>query len=267
MQVGVLGPLTLRYGANYHDLALPKSGAVLALLAMSAPRPVSFESLVEEVWLDKPISNAKNALQANVKRLRTLLGELVGRPGEEILRTTYGGYRLDVPDGSVDAHRFLALTERGGRLVDSDPDQAVEVLGTALDQWRGPALFNISDGPRLGAEAINLGQRWLKATEDRFSARLGRGEPGREVLSELEPLAARHPERERLIELQMLALYDDGRQAEALEAFHQARRRMVGELGLEPGRALYQLYQAILAQDERLGRPKPLRACSPRLAT
>ena len=36
----------------------------------------------------------------------------------------------------------------------------------------------------------------------------------------------------------MLALYRSGRQAEALEAFQDARRTPVGELGIEPGPAL-----------------------------
>ena len=50
----------------------------------------------------------------------------------------------------------------------------------------------------------------------------------------------------------MLALYRSGRQAEALEGYQAARRVLVDELGIEPGRQLRELHQAILQQDAAL---------------
>ena len=50
----------------------------------------------------------------------------------------------------------------------------------------------------------------------------------------------------------MLALYRAGRQADALEAYHEARRMLVEELGLEPSALLRELEQAILKQDASL---------------
>ena len=49
----------------------------------------------------------------------------------------------------------------------------------------------------------------------------------------------------------MLALYRAGRQADALEAYRDARRVLLDELGLEPGAELRELEQAILRQDPR----------------
>jgi hypothetical protein len=49
----------------------------------------------------------------------------------------------------------------------------------------------------------------------------------------------------------MLALYRSGRQAEALEAYRQARREL-DELGIEPSAELQRLEQAILTQDSAL---------------
>jgi DNA-binding SARP family transcriptional activator len=63
---------------------------------------------------------------------------------------------------------------------------------------------------------------------------------------------AEHPFRERLWGQLMLSLYRSGRQAEALEAFGQARRGLAEELGVEPGPGLQRLQAAILAHDPAL---------------
>ena len=70
----------------------------------------------------------------------------------------------------------------------------------------------------------------------------------------------RHPLRERLREQLMLSLYRSGRQADALEVYQDARRALTDGLGIEPGRELRELQQAILRQDTTLD------ASSPRLA-
>ena len=54
----------------------------------------------------------------------------------------------------------------------------------------------------------------------------------------------------------MLALYRSDRQAEALEAYQDARRALVEELGIEPGERLRELERAILAQDPALAAPR-----------
>jgi DNA-binding SARP family transcriptional activator len=53
----------------------------------------------------------------------------------------------------------------------------------------------------------------------------------------------------------MLALYRSGRQAEALDAYQDARRALVGGFGIEPSSALHQLQRAIFAQDASLDLP------------
>ena len=61
-----------------------------------------------------------------------------------------------------------------------------------------------------------------------------------------------YPLRERLRGQLMLCLYRCARQAEALEAYRTGRWALVEELGIEPGRQLRDLHQAILEQDPKL---------------
>jgi DNA-binding SARP family transcriptional activator len=74
----------------------------------------------------------------------------------------------------------------------------------------------------------------------------------REMVSELVALVAEHPLREAFCRQLMLALYRSERQADALQVYRATRDMLNQELGVEPGRALRQLQQAILTADRNL---------------
>ena len=90
--------------------------------------------------------------------------------------------------------------------------------------------------------------------EDLLALELDHGRPA-ELIAEARQLAAAQPYRERRWELLMLALYRAGRQAEALDAYAECRRRLLDDLGLDPGTALRRMQQAVLAQDPALEPP------------
>ena len=89
---------------------------------------------------------------------------------------------------------------------------------------------------------------------DRIDCDLAQGRH-EHVLGELQVLVREHPLRERLRAQQMLALYRADRQADALDAYQQARHALVDELGIEPSESLQRLQQAILRHDPALERP------------
>jgi DNA-binding SARP family transcriptional activator len=241
-------------GGDGHNVGIESKRlrAILALFALSPGTPMPVEQFVDELWAGRHMVNAKNALQANIVRLRKLLESVAGRPGDEVVRTVSNGYLLDVPAEVVDAHIFVALADEAASLVRSHPVKAIELLERALRMWRGPALIDANDGIRCRIEAVRLDERRLSAREDLISAKLITGAE-RGVVPELKRLAEEYPERERFSEQLMLALYREGRQIEALDVFHDTRKRLVHEMGLEPGRSLRTLYIAILKQDQLLG--------------
>ena len=155
--------------------------------------------------------------------------------------------------GELDVERFERLAGEGRRLLASgDAKGAAATLREALGVWRGPALqdfgyddFAATEIARL--EELRLG-RDRGAHRRRLGARSERGAGGR-----AEALVREHPLRERLRAQLMLALYRSGRQADALDRYQEGRRALVEELGLEPGRELRELEQAILRQDPALG--------------
>src|SRR5437763_809906 len=95
--------------------------------------------------------------------------------------------------------------------------------------------------------------------EEQIEAELELGRHA-EVVPQLERLVVDHPLRERMGAQLMLALYRSGRQADALQAFQEARTRLVDELGLDPGPELQRLEQQILNHDPEIAAPRALSA-------
>jgi tetratricopeptide (TPR) repeat protein len=124
-------------------------------------------------------------------------------------------------------------------------------LREALSLWRGPPLADLGDQRFAQAEIARLEELRLTCLEERIEQDLDRGRHA-ELVGELESLVKEHPLRERLRGQLMLGLYRSGRQAEALDVYQTARSALVEELGIEPGRELRELNQAILEQDPEL---------------
>jgi len=245
----LLGPIE----AVRDDRSIPLGGAkpraLLALLLLHAGEVVSRDRLIEAVWPGRPSGSAKHSLDVQVSRLRKALAP------DELLLTRSGGYVLEVEPDAVDATRFERLLDEGRRgNAAGDPADALRSLEPALALWRGQALAEVAYEDFARADAERLEELRLVATEERIDAELalGRHDP---LIAELEALTARHPLRERLRGQLMLALYRAGRQAEALRVYSDTRKRLVDELGIEPGQALRELEQAILRQDPALDLP------------
>lgn len=244
MEFGLLGTLEVRAGDGPLPLGAPKQRALLALLLLNANRVVARERLIDELWGEDPPETAVTAVQVYVSRLRKLLPE-------GMLVTRSPGYLLEVEPESLDLQRFERLVAEAR---EADPARASSLLREALGLWRGPPLADFSGEPFARVEAGRLQDLRRAALEGRIEADLALGRHA-ELVGELEVLIAEHPRRERLRGQLMLALYRSGRQAEALEAYRQARATL-DELGIEPGVALRELEKQILTQNAGLELPR-----------
>jgi YVTN family beta-propeller protein len=239
-------------------IASAKQRALLAILLLHANEVVSVERLIDELWGERPPETAAKSLQVYVSRLRKAFrADTTG--GDEVtngaLITRPGGYMIRVELGELDLDRFEALLGEGdAALRDGDARRAASAFTDALSIWRGPALTDVEFGSAGRDETGRLEELRLRAQEQLIDANLALGRHA-EVVVELEALVAKHPLRERLCGQLMLALYRCGRQAEALEVYRGTRRKMVEELGIEPGSALRDLEQGILRQDSALRAP------------
>ena len=249
MDYRVLGPFEVIDGARRLELGGLKQRAVLAILLLAARRVVPVDRLTEQLWGDEPPPQASASLQAYISNLRRALEpDRAPRQPARVLRSQPPGYLLAVDPTDCDVARFERLAADGHAAVGQDrPSAARELLGEALELWRGPALAEFAAESFARAEALRLEELRTVAVEDRIAANLALGQHSTAV-AELQRLITEHPLREQLWGHLMVALYRCGRQGDALAAYRECRRRLGDELGIDPGPALKRLELDILHQ-------------------
>src|SRR5262245_18631875 len=237
----ILGPVEVIDGGELLPLGGRKQRAVLAALLIEAGRVVSTDRLVEALWGEEPPRTAATSLQNFVSQLRKVVGA-------DVLLTRPPGYELRLAANQLDLDRFRSLVEGSRTLA---VEERARALRSALELWRGPPLADFEYDAFARPEIVRLEELRLSVLEDRIDADLEAGRHA-EVVGELQSLVSANPSRERLCGQFMLALYRSGRKAEASQAFHDLRRELDEELGLEPGPDLRRLHGSILRDDPAL---------------
>ncbi len=248
MEYRILGPVGV-IGDEGREAPLggPRERVLLARLLLSANQTVPADTLAHDLWSGEPPPHSAATLRVYISRLRRALGAAASA-----LTTQPPGYRLAVVPGQLDADLFTSLVKLAlADLAAGRAQAAAAGLRQALGLWHGEPLADMADLPFVRAEVARLGEARLTAIESRVEADLACGRHV-ELTAELDGLAEQYPLRERLTGSRMTALYRCGRQAEALSAYEELRRRLAGELGVDPGPRLRWLQLAVLRHDAEL---------------
>lgn len=242
----ILGPVELRTGETWTGVKAGKQRALLAMLLLHPGQPVSQDRLIEALWGEKPPKKAVNLLSVYVHALRKQMGEA----GTRVLVTRSPGYQAVLEPGELDADLFVELLSEGRQaLANNEPVRAADLLADAMGCWRGDeALTDVEATPMFSTGKARLQESRNDAIALRAEAELACGRPA-EVVAEMRQLLRSNPLQEKLWALLMRALQQDGRQAEAIKAYDQAKRVIVGQLGVDPGPELQQLFLRMLNAD------------------
>lgn len=268
MQFRLLGPLEVAaVGGEQVRVVRPKLRLLLAVLLSRANTWLSVDSLVDDLWGAEAPRSAVSNVRTYVWSLRRLLAP--ADPATAPISTDQRGYMIHVSPECLDVFTFERLladgTDAGHR---GDLELAAGSLAAALALWRGNAF---QDVPFTTGTLVTLAERLeeqrLTAVEELFDIRLMQGRHAG-MVSELRSLTGHHPLRERLWGQLMLALYRDGRQAEALAAYQRLRTHLVTRIGVEPSPPLQTLQSQILRSDPALARiPHAPSAAAPQVMT
>jgi SARP family transcriptional regulator, regulator of embCAB operon len=224
-----------------------KPRQVLEILALAGAAPVSKDRLVQALWGDTSPVSPVAAVESYVSVLRRSLG--AGKGTTSAIVTTSAGYHLDRDRVSVDLLRCRSMLARAATAGDT---QALSLTRKAL---------RFCEQPLLASEAR---ADWADHTRNEFRQVLATacGRASRAALAvgdydQAVQLATRgttlEPFDEALTRDLMQALCSAGRQAAALSTFLELRRRLVDELGVEPGPQTRALYARVLATDGTTG--------------
>ncbi|SUA03041.1 transcriptional regulator, SARP family [Mycolicibacterium fortuitum] len=255
VRVRVLGPVAAWVGDDPVDLGARLQRALLARLVAAHGHTVSVDRLIDDLWEGEPPPKALSALQVYVSHLRRGL-----EPGRQrraparILVSAAPGYCLRLPVDAVDSWQFEAKVTAAYQ--ESDPQQRVCLLDEALAGWSGDPFAGAGDALWAAPEIARLTELRLAAVEAQAAAQVELGRYGTAVAA-LDRHVGERPEREGAAAVLATALYQSGRQSDALEVLRRTRGHLVDELGLEPGRALRDLERDILRQADHLEPSRP----------
>lgn len=240
MEFRVLGPLEIHARTGKLPLGTPRTRALLAVLLTAPGRLFSIDRLIDELWPDEPPADARTLVHSYVSRLRRVLR---GGAAAERLVTRRPGYLLCVEDGELDLHRYERLVARARAAA--TPADRVTLLRQADGLWQGPPFADVPPTPAVAAAATRCAELRMTTLEEQFGAAMAAGQ---DVVADLTELAATHPLRERLVARLVLALHHAGRTADAISVYGRTVTRLRDELGVDPGPALRQAHQTVIAE-------------------
>ncbi|MFG3062200.1 BTAD domain-containing putative transcriptional regulator [Streptomyces sp. NPDC048231] len=241
--VNVLGPVEVTDAeGNPVAVGSRRRRELLGRLVAAGGRAVPLPVLVEDLWEHPPPAAAGTVRTFVAELRRALEPDRPPRTRSLTIETVGTGYALRIPRAHVDAHRF----EDTLRAAHDGPDgRAARGLSEALSWWRGEPYADLDASPWLTPERARLAELHREAVELRARAMLdlGRGAP---LVPELEAFATTHPWREHAWLLLAHALYQAGRQVDALASLRDARARLLDRFGLESADSLDHLERDIL---------------------
>ncbi|MFD8109721.1 BTAD domain-containing putative transcriptional regulator [Streptomyces microflavus] len=255
MRFKVLGSLEVLSDDEQVVIRGVQQRSLLGMLLLRADSVVSTGEIMATLWgADRP-ATARKMVQNSVAGLRRTFHRAAtaeDAADRVVLKTALPGYLLQINREQLDLTQFHELVTLGrARLAACDWDAASRLLRQALALWRGPALADVVDSGITWPELTALRGNRLAVHEDCIQAELAL-DRDRELIGELETLLEAEPTRERLVAQLMVALYNCGRQPEALARYRRTRDLLAHRFGLEPGHDLQRLQHAILSHDPAL---------------
>ncbi|MET9354000.1 AfsR/SARP family transcriptional regulator [Streptomyces sp. NPDC006617] len=249
MEYRILGPIKVVDEGRESFLNARKVQALLAVLLIKAGQIVSVDQLIAEIWDKNPPRRANASLHVYISQVRKFLSRPHHKGSRLVTRAP--GYTLTLGEDTLDVREFQRRVAEGrDQLMCGCLEEANTALTSALAMWEGRALGDLTgEGPIIRGFGVWAEEARLECMEMQFETCLALGHR-RQLTGPLFQLVSENPMRETFYRQLMLALYQAGRQADALRVYQSARATLSDELGVEPCQALRDLHQAILVGDE-----------------
>ncbi|MBF9131570.1 tetratricopeptide repeat protein [Plantactinospora sp. S1510] len=265
VRVEILGSVRAWRGRHHITFSSPGQRTVIGLLALAAGRPMTRAEIIDTLWDDgQSPATATNIVQTHVKNLRRLLEpDRQTHTRSVVLPRVGDGYAMAVPAQNLDLLRFREIAAEAAEAQRrGDPAGAVRLWQRALGLWRAAPLVDVPLLARHPKVVALLEER--RAAVGRYGEVMVANGRAADVLPTLEEAAAHSPLDETAQGLLIRAYHAMGRRDRAVSAFREIRRRLIEELGVEPGPELTSAYRAALrTPDRRMPASAPTSASAP----
>jgi len=214
---------------------------VLTALACT-PGGMTASALADRVW-DEPPSTWAAALRGTILTLRGAL-EPIGLGGQQLVRTTPGGWAL-APDAAVDLlEAGITVTEAERRLADGAAESALDAIAGVARVIAGELLADDDAAwlDELRARLSSITDRAL-AVEAEAALLLGRSATAADASRRL---LERNELDERAHRVLIRALAVSGDRAGAIRAYEACRALLADRLGTDPGADTTAVYLDVL---------------------
>jgi DNA-binding SARP family transcriptional activator len=222
--LAVLGdPTVLRWHGQRVTLR-PMERVVLLALVCAKGYSLTALKLARQLYGDERREGAARTTASHAAHIRKALRTVVGDDRALISDTVRGGvaYRLDIASDCIDAVRFERQAVAGCRQFQQGlHEEATATLDAALSLWRGAPLSDAAEWPFASAEITRLENLHRAAIIARIEAYMAAGRH-RELVGELEGLAAAHADDGKVWQLLITSLYRSERDAESTAACQDA---------------------------------------------
>ncbi|MEV0645596.1 BTAD domain-containing putative transcriptional regulator [Phytomonospora sp. NPDC050363] len=243
----VLGSLVVRTPLGDRPVPGRMPQTILAALLARPDHTLTVGALTDTLWPDRPPPSATTNVRTHISRLRTFLN---AHALPQRIHTRPDAYHLAVDRADVDLSVFHDLADRArDHWRDGDAPEALGTIARALDLWRGAFLADLPDNLAWTAEAARATARRDALAELATGIHIHTGHTA-EAIADLRARLATDPLHEGSWHNLILALHADGRTAEALAAYSQARTGLRTELGIEPGPRLRAALDTVLGRTD-----------------
>ncbi len=251
MRISLSGRMSIEVGdalVEENRLGGARARLAFAVLVLERPLPVDRHFLAEVLWPDALPPSWEAALRVVMSRVRAFLGA-AGLPAAEVLTSSFGCYRLSLPDDVVvDVEAAAAAVEVAeAAWANGAPEEAMVAAGE-VRAITGRAFITGAEGEWLDDARRRLRAQRVRALDVMVRAAIALGDTAL-AIDAAQELLGLDPYRDASHVLIMEAHRAAGNRAHALRAYGWCRHVLAEELGVDPAPETEALYRSLLREE------------------
>lgn len=250
MAFQLLGTMLINGRAAVEVLPGTRARQLLATLLQHPNRFVSFDTIIDNLWSEKPPKSTMANLRTHVGSVRRALA---ASQSPVSLITQPGGYSIKVAPHLVDTSRIDELLVEAHHLVDmGDHEQAVVLIDEALALWRGAPFEDLDLRAAWQPQIARWEQMHAELVSLAVRLHVEYGDPWRAAGLIRERLDT-DPYDEHCWAQLVRCYLAGGVVDQAVAALNDARQVLATDLGVDPGPELAELEVTVRDESDESG--------------